>query len=62
MKTINEKNYLSDDGKVFRHKESKIIMGWGICLGDDDSIDNYEEIDCPNEYKNNEEYDNMINK
>ena len=43
MKTINDRHYLSDEGKVFIHKETKDIMGWGICLGDNDSIENYEE-------------------
>ena len=60
MKIINEKNYLSDKGKVFQHKESKIIFGWGICLGDTDTIDNYEEIDCPEEYKGQIEFDNCV--
>ena len=60
MKTINDRNYLSDEGKVFQHKESKNIMGWGLCLGDIDSIENYEEIDCPEEYKGNPDYDNTV--
>lgn len=60
MKTTGNRNYLSDNGKVFQNKDTKDIMGWGICLGDNDSIDNYEEIDCPEEYKGNREYDNTI--
>ena len=60
MKQINETNYLSDEGKVFRQKETSIIYGWGISLGLTDTIDNYEEVDCPEEYKNNEAYDNTI--
>jgi hypothetical protein len=60
MKTINDRQYLSDEGKVFIHKGTKDIMGWGICLGVNDSIDNYEEIDCPEEYKGNQDYDNTI--
>lgn len=60
MKTIDEKNYLSDKGKVFIHKETKDIMGWGICLGVNDSIENYDEIDCPEEYKGNQDYDNTV--
>ena len=60
MKTINERNYLSDEGKVFHNKETKVIMGWGICLGTTDSIENYEEIDCPEEYKGNRDYDNTV--
>ena len=34
-----------DEGKVFRRKETDIIMGDGLSLGRMDSIDNYEEID-----------------
>lgn len=60
MKTINEKNYLSDKGKVFISKNTQEIMGWGICLGNNDSIDNYEEVDCPEEYKGDHDYDNTI--
>ena len=60
MKTIDEKNYLSDAGKVFINKTTQEIMGWGICLGDEDSIDNYEEVDCPEEYKGNQDYDNTV--
>ena len=62
MKTIDNRDYLSDDGKVFQNKETNEIMGWGICLGDNDSIDNYIEIDCPEEYKGNRDYDNLAEK
>ena len=60
MKTINDRQYLSDEGKVFIHKETTEIMGWGICLGDNDSIDNYDEVECPEEYKGNKDYDNTV--
>lgn len=60
MKQIDEINYLSDEGKVFVQKETGIIYGWGISLGLNDSIDNYEEIDCPEEYKGNRNCDNTI--
>ena len=60
MKQINENEYLSDDGKVFKHKETGVIFGWGISLGEADSIDNYAEVDCPEEYKGNPDYDNTI--
>lgn len=62
MKAINDRKYLSDEGKVFQHKETNVIMGWGISLGDNDSIDNYNEIDCPEEYKGNQDYDNLAKK
>jgi hypothetical protein len=60
MKKIDDINYLSDEGKVFQNKDTHDIMGWGICLGENDSIDNYEEIECPEEYKGNEDYDNTV--
>lgn len=60
MKQIDEMNYLSDEGKVFKQKETGLIYGWGISLGLKDSIDNYEEVDCPEEYKGNRDYDNTI--
>lgn len=60
MKQINETNYLSDEGMIFRQKETGIIYGWGISLGLTDTIDNYEEVDCPGEYKGNEAYDNTV--
>lgn len=62
MKTINDIEYLSDEGKVFQNKFTNDIIGWGISLGDNDSIDNYNEIDCPEEYKGNQDYDNLIEK
>jgi hypothetical protein len=60
MKKIDDINYLSDEGKVFQNKDTHDIMGWGICLGENDSIDNYIEIDCHEEYKGNEDYDNTV--
>lgn len=60
MKQINEIDYLSDEGMIFKQKETGIIYGWGISLGLNDTIDNYEEVDCPEEYKGNEAYDNTI--
>lgn len=60
MKQIDEMNYLSDEGKVFVQKETGIIYGWGISFGLNDSIDNYEEIDCPEEHKGDRDYDNTI--
>ena len=46
MKKIDDINYLSDEGKVFQNKDTHDIMGWGICLGENDSIDNYIEKFC----------------
>lgn len=60
MKQINEMNYLSDEGMVFKHKETGVIYGWGISLGVNDSIDNYEEVECPEIYKGDKNYDNTI--
>ena len=41
---------MCDEGKTFRHKENGMIMGNGLSLGENDSIDNYEEVDDP-DYK-----------
>lgn len=60
MKQIDETNYLSDEGMVFKQKETGIIYGWGISLGLNDTIDNYEEVDCPEEHKGDEAYDNTV--
>ena len=62
MKQINDNDFLSDEGKVFKHKETNEIMGWGICLGESDTIDNYIEIELPEEYKGEVNYDNKFKK
>ena len=60
MIQVDKINYLSEEGKVFKNIHSNIIFGWGICIGENDSIENYVEIDCPIEYKGNIDYDNTI--
>ena len=47
MRTQDNVNYTCDEGKVFRRKEDGIIMGNGLSLGKEDSIENYEEVDNP---------------
>ena len=47
MKQETERLYLCDEGKVFIRKADGFIMGDGIDLGDEDTIDNYEEVDDP---------------
>lgn len=54
MKQENSNSYLADNGKVFQNKDTKEIYGYGICLAEGDSIDNYIEIDNPD--PNNPEY------
>ena len=54
MKQIDDRNWLADEGKVFQQTSTGEIYGYGICLGDEDSIDNYQEIDNPD--PNNPEY------
>ena len=54
MKQIDNRNWLADEGKVFQQTSTGTIYGYGICLGDEDSIDNYQEIDNPD--PNNPEY------
>ena len=60
MKTTDYINYEADKGKVFVRKADGLVMGWGLGLGSADSIDNYDEADCPEEYKGMEGYDNTI--
>lgn len=48
MKTENNRLYLCDEGKVFRRISDGFIMGDGLDLGENDVIENYEEIDDPN--------------
>ena len=55
MKTENNRQYYCDEGKVFRRKADGFIMGNGLDLGDTDSIENYEEVDNPNNNDNKEE-------
>lgn len=60
MKTTDYINYTADRGKVFVSKTDGMIMGYGIGLSSSDSIDNYDEVDCPEEFKGVEGYDNTI--
>ena len=60
MKTTDNINYKADWGKIFIRKSDGRIMGWGLGLGSKDSIENYDEMDCPDEYKGVEGYDNTI--
>ena len=39
----NSSLYLADDGKMFVRKSDNFIMGDGIDIGINDSIENYEE-------------------
>ena len=48
MKTENNRLYLCDEGQVFRRISDGFIMGDGLDLGENDVIENYEEIDDPN--------------
>lgn len=41
--TENTSKYESDEGKMIVRKSDNRIMGYGIELGINDSIDNYEE-------------------
>lgn len=62
MKTNDNINYTADKGKVFVRKADGMVMGWGIGLGSADSIENYYETECPDEYKGQEGFDNTINE
>lgn len=60
MKTRDKINYTAEEGKVFIRKSDNQVMGYGLGLGSLDNIDNYEEIDCPEEFVGKEGYDNTI--
>lgn len=45
----NSNLYLAEEGKTIARKADGFVMGTGIDLGVDDSIDNYEEIDLTEE-------------
>ena len=60
MKTTDGINYIVDEGKVFVRKSDGKVMGFGFGLGSSDSIENYDELECPSEYKGIEGYDNTI--
>ena len=55
MKTENNRQYIADEGKVLVRKNDGFIMGTGLDLGINDSIDNYEEQDMPEGYSENNE-------
>jgi len=49
MRTKDNKLYHADEGKVFVRKSDGFVMGKGIDLGVNDSIENYEEKEINNE-------------
>lgn len=44
MKTTDSVNYICDKGKTFRRNSDGMIMGNNLSLGENDSIENYEEV------------------
>ena len=55
MRTEDNKHYYADEGKVFVRISDEFIMGTGMDMGDEDSIENYREDDMPEGY-NEEEF------
>lgn len=51
MKKIKENIFIASEGKVLSRKADGVIIGESIAIYGDDSIDNYDEIDMPEEYK-----------
>jgi len=45
----NTSLYLADEGKTFVRKDDAFVMGTGIDLGINDSIENYEEVELTEE-------------
>ena len=50
MRTEDNKHYYADEGKVFVRISDEFIMGTGMDMGDEDSIENYREDDMPEGY------------
>lgn len=50
MITTDNINYIADEGKIFQRKSDGFLMGKGLSLGKSDLIDNYLEIDTPEDY------------
>lgn len=42
---MDNKKYIAEDGKVWKHKEFGIAGGKEIMLGSGDSIDNWEQVE-----------------
>ena len=59
----NEKHIIADEGKLLKQKSSNVIFGTDVFLGTviidgelvEDTIDNFEEIDMPDDNNNNHE-------
>ena len=63
METNN--HYKAQEGMTYQRKVEGYIMGNELYLGKfidgtDDVIENYEEVDCHEEYKGNKDYDNTV--
>ena len=50
MKTTDNRHYYADDNKVLVRISDDFIMGTGLDLGVEDSIDNYREDPMPEGY------------
>ena len=48
MKAKSDTLYLADEGKILVRNSDGFVMGSGLDLGIDDSIENYHEEDDPN--------------
>lgn len=49
MKQHNEHYFTADEGKTIVRKSDQFVMGTGIDLGVNDSIENYEEVELTEE-------------
>ena len=61
MRTEDNKHYYADEGKVFVRISDEFIMGTGMDMGDEDSIENYREDDMPEGYSESKKK-NKINR
>ena len=49
MVKIDEYRYQADNGKFIVRKTDNFIMGEAICIGDEDTVDNYTEVEYTEE-------------
>lgn len=52
MKKVDNRHYCAEEGKVLVRISDNLIMGTGIDLGNNDSIENYREEEMPENYDN----------
>lgn len=52
------RKFVADEGKVWKHKPTGVILSNELYLGINDTIDNYEQVDEPKEVIDDEQRTN----